>query len=159
MKATKRQKAKTTEAPARDWKPRRSGLLYCSPACGGGCTREAYLQARIASEKLAGEMGNGWKSRVWENLGWHWEIKSPCTRVRISAHKSGRKTYYNAGFGEKEGHGSLYVESGPRALIALSNVLDVVESNLEKIGAKLTEPVSVLATDFGAFQPLIKKKR
>ena len=29
--------------------------------------------AKIHASNLARRLGPGWKSRVWENLGWHWE--------------------------------------------------------------------------------------
>lgn len=56
------------------WKPKRHGNFYCSPACGGECTWAAYQKAVKDSKALAKKLGKGWKPRVWENLGWHWEV-------------------------------------------------------------------------------------
>ena len=67
------------------WKPKRRGLVYCAPACGGQCTRAAYDNAHTQAKELATRLGKGWKVRVWENLGWHWEVfkgELTCTDVR-----------------------------------------------------------------------------
>lgn len=57
------------------WSPRNLlGGVYCSPACGGGCTKAAYNTAVRNSNALAEQMGEGWEPVVWENLGWHYEV-------------------------------------------------------------------------------------
>lgn len=53
--------------------PKRRGDVYCSPRCGYGCTWLAYQQAKSAAAKLCNSLGRGWRPRVWENLGWHYE--------------------------------------------------------------------------------------
>lgn len=65
----------TTEDEEDDrWTPvAQPGGIYCSPRCGGGCTREAFDAAAAAAEALAKRLGRGWKPHVWENLGWHYE--------------------------------------------------------------------------------------
>lgn len=57
-----------------DWTPRREGNTYCSPACGGGCTLEAYRKAEHEAIALASRLGPNWKPVVWENLGWHYKV-------------------------------------------------------------------------------------
>lgn len=67
------------------WTPIRKGRYYCSPACGGKCTHKDY---RIAKEEAASAvklLGPKWKSRVWENLGWHWEV----TQGKVQIFKGG----------------------------------------------------------------------
>lgn len=59
----------------RDWKPVRNGDVYCSPACGYGCTWAAFTEATRASAKLAKQLGPAWEPRVWDNLGWWWEVR------------------------------------------------------------------------------------
>lgn len=60
---------------ARDWTPRLNGDTYCSPACGMGCKKSAYDDAHRKALALARRMtGKAWIIRVWENLGWHYEI-------------------------------------------------------------------------------------
>ncbi len=69
--------------PGLSWKPRlraadgRCAAIYCSPACGGGCTRAAFERAKEDAAKLCARLGPGWTPHVWENLGWHWCAKSP----------------------------------------------------------------------------------
>ena len=62
----------------RDWTPRSlPGGKYCSPACGGAkgfCTKADFDRATKDAGALAQRLGDGWKPRVWENLGWHWEV-------------------------------------------------------------------------------------
>ena len=65
------------------WKPRsRLGGIYCSPACGGGCTRADYDRAVRASKALAERMGEGWEPQVWENLGWYCAVKKGIASIR-----------------------------------------------------------------------------
>lgn len=60
-----------------DWKPRLRGAIYCSPACGGRCTRQAYLQAvRNAATLVVTLKGDGWEPVVIENQGWHYRAIS-----------------------------------------------------------------------------------
>lgn len=56
------------------WTPVKNGRIYCSPGCGAGCTHKEYERAVSKSERLQKRMGPGWKTRVWENLGWHYEL-------------------------------------------------------------------------------------
>lgn len=59
----------------RDWTPRLIGDTYCSPACGMGCKKSAYDEAHRKALALHNKMtGKAWQIRVWENLGWHYEI-------------------------------------------------------------------------------------
>jgi hypothetical protein len=60
----------------RDWMPVLKGKTYCSPACGSGCTKKAYDTAHAKAEKLAEQMGKGWRVYVWENMGWHYKVKN-----------------------------------------------------------------------------------
>lgn len=57
------------------WKPRRSGAIYCAPACGGRCTYEAFQRATREANALCKKLGEGWQPTVWENLGWHWCVQ------------------------------------------------------------------------------------
>lgn len=55
------------------WTPVRRGPLFCSPACGRGCTGEEYKAARTKAALLCRILGDGWEPRVTENLGWHYD--------------------------------------------------------------------------------------
>lgn len=70
------------------WRPVRKGKIYCSSACGGGCTYEAYKKAQKNAEELVKlcqkEIGGTWEPVVRENLGWHWHVMQQKTRIAIS---------------------------------------------------------------------------
>lgn len=66
------------------WEPVLSGEIYCSPRCGGRCKLADHNAAHDKADALLAIMGDGWEKRVWENLGWWWEVrKGDC---RISPH-------------------------------------------------------------------------
>lgn len=57
------------------WKPIRRGHIYCSTACGGGCTKAAHDAAQRNAKRLLRKLkGKGWRIDVWENLGWHFRL-------------------------------------------------------------------------------------
>lgn len=56
------------------WKPRLRGEVFCSSACGSNCKRAEYEWCKAQAAALAKRMGKGWKPRVWENMGWHYEV-------------------------------------------------------------------------------------
>lgn len=70
------------------WTPRRKGKIYCSPACGHGCSWAQHETAVAAASELAEQLGDGWEPRVWENMGWCYEARSPHLRVypNITSH-------------------------------------------------------------------------
>lgn len=79
-----------------EWKAVRRGSIYCAPRCGGGCTWEAHLAAKRAGAILARVLGKGWKARIWENLGWHYEAFHP-VGIKVSEYFHGAKfLYYHA---------------------------------------------------------------
>ncbi len=69
--------------PKSRWSPIRLGAIYCSPACGGRCTWQAFQQATKDAAALAEELGPGWSGEVSENLGWHFRAshESGCIQV------------------------------------------------------------------------------
>lgn len=57
-----------------NWTPRKRGKVFCSPACGRGCTLAEHAKATKAAARLVKRLGWDFQARVWENLGWHYEI-------------------------------------------------------------------------------------
>lgn len=102
------------------WIPVWRGAVYCSPACGAGCLRSAYNRAVKAADDLAANLGSDWTSRVWENLDWHYEVISPCGRLKLSsgADIHGRAIRYHAFLGDT-GPGGRWHAIGrtPRAAV------------------------------------------
>ena len=41
-------------------------------------------EARDGAHTLVTRMGEGWESRVWENLGWHYSVKKGCVRITVN---------------------------------------------------------------------------
>lgn len=75
------------------WKPKLRGSTYCSPLCGGGCTKAAHDKAVAEANALVLRMkGSGWKPRVWENLGWHYEVHAGPVALHNNTHNG--KTMY-----------------------------------------------------------------
>lgn len=63
-------------ATADEWTPVLKGETFCSPRCGGGCTKAEYDAALESANTLAARMGHRWEIEVWENLGWHFCVKN-----------------------------------------------------------------------------------
>jgi hypothetical protein len=78
----------TTKAPRGplSWAPRRYGPYYCSPACGGSCTYDAYVRATIDAGLLAQLLGPAWTPHVFENLGWHTHVRACGGALTIAMH-------------------------------------------------------------------------
>jgi hypothetical protein len=72
------------------------GQFYCSPRCGGGrfCRKEWYDRAVSEGDALAAVLGDGWAPRVWENLGWHYEVHKGAATVHVHRdHRDGTTSY------------------------------------------------------------------
>lgn len=89
------------------WEPISEGPMYCAPACGFGCTRVGYDRAEACAGLLARTLGPGWTPRVWENFGWHYQVVSPCKRLKI--HPSTGKGF-TAFLGPSGGIGGRWAE-------------------------------------------------
>ncbi len=79
------------------WKPKREGKLYCSPACGGGCTHAQYVKAHKLADRLIKkcekQAGGKWEKRVHENLGWHYCVSLVGGNIAIMENKDSDKPY------------------------------------------------------------------
>jgi hypothetical protein len=83
------------------WEPALVGEKYCSPACGGGCTKEAHDRAQERAAALAWQLGEGWRPRVWENLGWHHSATDKSGKLKV--HPSDVDGSFFALFGDGDG--------------------------------------------------------
>lgn len=84
---------KELEEFRKGWTPIRRGHIYCSPRCGGGCTHKAYHMAHRKAQALAKRLGKPWAARVWENLGWHWEVAAKCGRYHFTLWGCAQESY------------------------------------------------------------------
>jgi hypothetical protein len=56
-----------------------------------------FEQACKKALDLAKRLGNGWSAIVWENVGWHYDVRSPCKRITVTERTHGKSpTYYSA---------------------------------------------------------------
>lgn len=106
------------------WKPRRKDKIYCAPACGRGCTFAEYQRAQKDAKKLLAKMrGKGWKIRVHENLGWHYQVYYGGMNVYASG-SGGRKywvlfnTHDGIGAGDMRWSNSGHYSSDPNKAVA-----------------------------------------
>lgn len=86
------------------WKARRTGDRYCSPACGRGCTWAEYQDALRKGRALAKRLGTGWRPRVWENVGWHYDARTLDGVMKVHENRSrdGFVISYTAFFERKD---------------------------------------------------------
>ena len=122
---------KIPERKPLSWKPQLNGEIYCSPACGGGCTKAAHDDAKKNAAELARQVGPGWTPRVWENLGWHYCVVSPCKRIELYFSKPG----YIAFLGEAGSSSGLWVECGDTAELAISKVIETGKNHVARLQA------------------------
>ena len=120
------------------WTPARAGRQYCSPACGRGCTFEEYRVAKASAETLATAMG--WRTKVWENLGWHWAVISPCGRLKV--HPSTGSGFF-ALLGGSEGPGGRWSAHGRTVREAVEDVVAAAKQEVGKL-AQLVEDLPVV---------------
>lgn len=112
------------------WKPVRKGRLYCAPACGRGCTKQEHNRAIYQARKLRDRMGKRWRINIWENMGWHYRVISPCGRIYL--HPG-----YIAFLGEPNAGGGRYTFQHSHPERAVLGVIETAKRDLATIGAIL----------------------
>jgi hypothetical protein len=115
-------------AKANRYMPIRKGDIYCSPACGMGCTHADFEKAVFASQALAAELGAGWATRVWDNLGWHWEVSKG--KLIINQNKHDR-------------HYTAYIRDVPVNSTGL-NAIDAVNACIAQIGRRVESYLRII---------------
>lgn len=83
------------------------------------------------SRELAKKLGPGWKAEQWDNLGWHWRVKSASGywKVSPSFKYPGRKLLgYLAFLGE--GYGGRWSAFGKTPKSAMKNTLAIAREHL-----------------------------
>lgn len=113
----------------------KSGDFYCSPACGSDCTWERHERAVAESDLLALAMGEGWITRVWENMGWHWSVESPNRYLKVHPsirnHVDSVKLMGFTAFLGSPGVGGKWAEGGKTPHEAIANVRAKAQAELE----------------------------
>jgi hypothetical protein len=72
------------------------------------------------------ELGTGWQPNVWENLGWHCSVTSPCGRVTVHIDREG----FTAFLGPDSRSGGKWAESADTAREAIEKVFQTARENL-----------------------------
>lgn len=129
-----------TTTDKQDWTPRRRGRLYCSPACGGGCTHAAFTKATRSAQALAERLGPKWKPRVWENLGWHFSAASDVGEVHDHGSNLGARRFW----ADLKADGSQFEAEGSTPEVAIENAIRPARELMKAIEAlqgKLSDPL------------------
>ena len=113
-----------------DWKPRLRGANYCSPACGGNCTKADYEAVVAQAAKAVKLLGPGWEPHVWESFGWFYDVRYGGTTV------SGIKTY-TAFINDVPGGGGIWAEHGNSPREALCNAIAAAKADIARRTAAL----------------------
>lgn len=116
------------------WSPTRKGAAYCSPACGAGCTWDAYLKAHDGAQKLADKLGPDWEPHVWENLGWHWSARRGGLKVHPHIY-NGKIESYCAFLGEDGSDGGKWAETAKTPRKAIKKVFAVAMKQVDFLTA------------------------
>lgn len=136
---------KVSKPRALSWKPRLRGAVYCAPACGRGCTKAAYDEARREAAEIVKQLGSGWKIEMSENLGW--VAAAVCGDVKVEATRGFEDPDYRfwalVNVRKTPAHGPggiLYDVYGKTAREALSTLLSTLlrdASESERVAAHI----------------------
>lgn len=131
-------KKKSIKRPAPpSWKPRAYRLdhvdRFCSAACGRHCTSVEQFKATTSAEALARRLGKGWTPFVWENLGWHYRVVSPCKRISVN---EGERRY-GAFLGDRGEIAHQWSAHASKPELAVARVIRAAKVDLAKLGARL----------------------
>lgn len=130
--------ARTRKPKPLSWTPKQRGKIYCAPACGGGCTLEAFNLATKRANILCARLGHGWRPRIWENLGWHYSAVSSCGRWKVHAHHHKSGVTYSAFLGAADSPGGFWAESGETPEAAMRNTWDAAKGQIAEFVSYLT---------------------
>lgn len=110
------------------WKPQRRGEIYCSSACGGGCTYEAYERAKSQTEMLAKKLGKGWNATIFENLGWFGKVEKGVVQIFVPTLDS-----YTGEYTVRIDTHPQFVESSREPILALRKALKRLDSYIKEL--------------------------
>ncbi len=125
------------------WEAVHRGPIYCAPACGGGCTYVAHLDAHTNGKKLCAllnrTIGTGWKPDIWENLGWHYRAISACGRIKVHPFHAGSYARgYTAFLGEPDSPGGTWSAQASAPAASVRKVIAMAKAELDNISAIMT---------------------
>lgn len=127
------------------WRPRRRGAVYCSSACGAGCTYAAYRAARRNGAALAKALGPGWKPRIWENLGWHWSARLAVMDCEVHGSRGPWLNSYWASLY----FGKQFMGDGKTPRKAVAAAMDNARRHIEFTRRDFNKAIKIMGGDYG----------
>lgn len=100
-------------------------------------------QAQAGAAKLVKMLGKGWKPRVWENLGWHYNAVSLDGRLKVHPPRS-RRDVYGAFLGRADSLGGWWAEHARTAKAAIRKVLQRALAEQAEVTACVESAQAVL---------------
>jgi hypothetical protein len=116
------------------WTPVLNGDVYCSPACGGRCKKAEFDRVSEQAGVLAAQLGSGWMPIVWENLGWHFQVKKGSFTICDESPK-GYSAYIEFSFDSRKAERISAIDADPRT--AVQRVIDIVNSKINVLKRSL----------------------
>lgn len=126
------------------WTPKLHGDIFCSPACGGRCKKVDYNRATELASRIASQMGRGWTPRIWENLGWHFEVNKDCATISPDRNGQYRASIH---FSIIDMMNSSITETDSDPRVAMQRAIEVLNDKVSKLKRTLTsvslEPLEI----------------
>ncbi|KKN04085.1 hypothetical protein LCGC14_1101020 [marine sediment metagenome] len=95
------------------------------------------LHTESLAELLARTLGPGWTPLVWENLGWHYAVRSPCGLLSVHPlFGTGFTAFLSDSIG---GIGGKWAEHGDTPREAIDAVIKEAKKEYDLIGVVLKE--------------------
>lgn len=95
------------------------------------------LEAASKAKALRDGLGIGWRSRVWENLGWHCAVENGVLKIHPSS--SG----YTVLIGEEESVGGRWVGHGRTVRGAVRKAIAACRAEIERKNVLLEKAVAL----------------
>lgn len=112
----------------------------CADWCGRGCTEEEYQEAVNAGEIMAGQLGEGWGVKIWENMGWHHSAVSLSGTLQVRQMRGDGYVAFIHGAGDIGGQPGL-TGRGKTAREAVDATVALTRAEIAKLEGWLEAPV------------------
>ncbi len=97
-------------------------------------TRAEAQKLGDAALTLLGDAGKGWHVRVWENLGWHANLVSPCGRMKVHWNTFPENgTSYIAYLGDADSPGGYWTGSASTPQAAIAKAVEAGRAELKRV--------------------------
>lgn len=137
--------------PESDWTPRLqdNGRVYCSPACGFKCKKEAHDAALAAATALATRLGPEWEPHVWENCAWHYSANHKTGPMAV--HPRIRRWEGRSEHEESVDKYTVYLNTNPQFIARDADPMAAVHQAIEDLGSHIAR---LQATHYAILRPI-----